>query len=163
MKKKNIQFVIIILILIIIDQIIKYFISINYTNMPISIIKNVLQVNYIKNFGIAFGIARGSKSIIIITNLIIIGAILSFLFAQSNSLNNIKKMLISISVAGGIGNLIDRVFRGYVVDYIDITPIINYPVFNFADILVVLGIVCFAMYLIKDIICENNINKENKV
>lgn len=160
MKKDKIKFVIIIFTLIIIDQIIKYFISINNNYMPIPIIKNVLQINYIQNFGIAFGFARDSKSILVIANFIIIGVILKFLFTQSKNLNNIKKCLLAIIVAGGIGNLIDRIFRGYVVDYIDITPIINYPVFNFADILIVIGIVCFAIYVIKDIIDEN---KENKV
>lgn len=158
MKKDKVKFVIIIFTLIIIDQIIKYFININNTYMPISIIKNVLQINFIQNFGIAFGFARDSKSIFVIANFIIIGVILKFLFTQSKSLNNIKKGLLAIIVAGGIGNLIDRIFRGYVVDYIDITPIINYPVFNFADILIVVGIVCFAIYVIKDIIDEN---KEN--
>lgn len=48
-------------------------------------------------------------------------------------------ILISLAtiVAGGIGNLIDRIFRGYVIDYIDITPLIKYPMFNIADICVV--------------------------
>ena len=42
-------------------------------------------------------------------------------------------------ISGGLSNLIDRIFRGHVVDYIDINQIFNYPVFNIADICVVIG------------------------
>ena len=52
-------------------------------------------------------------------------------------------------LAGGIGNVIDRIFRGFVVDYIDITGIINFPIFNLADILIVLGIAIFRIQILK--------------
>ena len=51
-------------------------------------------------------------------------------------------------VSGGTSNLIDRIFRGYVVDYIDINQIFNYPIFNIADISVVLGVILLIIYLI---------------
>ena len=55
----------------------------------------------------------------------------------------------SLIVAGGIGNLIDRIFRGFVVDMIEVT-FINYPVFNFADICVVIGAILFCAYVLFD-------------
>ena len=159
MKKDKYRLISTIIVLTIIDQVIKYIISINKENMPISIIKNIIQLNYVENFGVAFGIASGGKSIFIIANIIIIGIILKFLFTQSTSLNNIKKFFLSIIISGGIGNLIDRVFRGFVIDYIDFSQIVNYPVFNFADIMIVIGTIIFAIFIIKDMI---NDKKENK-
>lgn len=51
-------------------------------------------------------------------------------------------------ISGGLSNLIDRLSRGYVVDYIDINQIFNYPVFNIADICVVIGVILLIGYII---------------
>ena len=65
----------------------------------------------------------------------------------------------SLVLAGGIGNLIDRIFRGYVIDYFDITQLFNYPVFNFADICIVLGVVIlFVTILINTVKSQESIN-----
>lgn len=157
MKKEKVKLIIIILILVITDQVTKFLISINHENFPITVFQNILKLSYIQNFGIAFGLAKNSRIFFITINFIIIGMILKFLFTQCRNLNSIKKVCLAIIAAGGIGNLVDRVFRGYVVDFIDISAIINYPVFNFADILICMGIICFSIYLIKDIINEKNI------
>lgn len=50
-------------------------------------------------------------------------------------------------ISGGLSNLIDRLSRGYVVDYIDINQIFNYPVFNIADICVVIGVILLIGYI----------------
>ena len=162
MKSNIYKFIIVIFFLVVVDQLIKYIVNLNNFNMPINIINGIVQLNYVQNFGIAFGIAKGGKAIFIIVNIIIIGIIFKILFTQSNKLNYRKKILISVILAGGIGNLIDRIFRGYVIDYIDITQMINYPVFNFADIMIVLGTVGICIFIIKDIINENNINKKKE-
>ena len=159
MKKSRYKLISTIIVLTIIDQVIKYIVIINKGNMPISIIKNIIQLNYVENFGVAFGIASGGKTIFIIANIIIMGIILKFLFTQTANLSNIKKFFLSIIIAGGMGNLIDRVFRGFVIDYIDFSKIINYPVFNFADIMIVIGTIGFAIFIAKDMI---NDKKENK-
>ena len=162
MKNDKFKLAFLIFVLTLIDQIAKYFMIIKKDIMPIDVIKNMIQLNYVENYGIAFGMARGSRSIFIIASIIIIGIIIKFLFTQSRSLNRTKKILIAVIISGGIGNLIDRIFRGFVIDYIDITKVINYPVFNLADIMIVIGVIVFAIYIIKDIITENN-EKENKV
>ena len=133
MKKEKIKILVIIIFLTIIDQLIKFIIIFNNEILPIQIINNVLQISYHENFGMAFGIATKSRIMFIIVNIIIIGIVSKFLFTQEANLSKSKEILLSMIVAGGIGNLIDRVFRGYVIDYIDFTPIINYPIFNFAD------------------------------
>jgi len=58
------------------------------------------------------------------------------------------KLGFSLILAGGIGNLIDRIFRGYVIDYIDISKIFSYPVFNFADICIVIGVILVIIIII---------------
>ena len=54
-------------------------------------------------------------------------------------MNTITKVVLSFILAGGISNFIDRIFRGFVVDYIDITQLFKFPVFNLADVYVVVG------------------------
>ena len=68
------------------------------------------------------------------------------------------KLGLSLIVAGGIGNVIDRIFRGYVIDYIDISQLFNYPVFNFADICIVVGVI-----LIMVIIIINTIKSQESI
>lgn len=161
MKKEKYKIIIIIISLAIIDQVIKSFIICNREYLPIRVIKSVLQINYIENYGMAFGMATGRKVIFIIGSLVIIGIIIKFLFTQLKNLSKIKINFLSIIISGGLGNLLDRIFRGYVVDYIDFTQIINFPVFNFADVMIVLGVICFAIVIIKDMINENKEKKKN--
>jgi len=65
--------------------------------------------------------------------------IIRFMILQRERMD--KKMLISLIliVSGGISNLLDRIFRGFVVDFIDINPIFAFPIFNIADIVLVIG------------------------
>lgn len=63
-------------------------------------------------------------------------------------INNLVKIFLLMIISGGISNLIDRLFRGYVVDYIDINQIFGYPIFNIADICVVIGVIAFIAYII---------------
>ena len=64
--------------------------------------------------------------------------LIRFILLKKDKLNVQTLISISAVIAGGIGNLIDRIFRGYVIDYIDINPLIKYPVFNIADMCVVI-------------------------
>jgi len=58
---------------------------------------------------------------------------------KKNQISTYGLIGLGLILAGGIGNLFDRVFRGFVVDYIDFTPLIKYPIFNLADVCVVVG------------------------
>ena len=160
-KKDKIKLSIISFILIITDQIIKYFIRLQANFMPIDMIKNIIKINYVENFGIAFGIAEGGRFIFIFINFIVMGIILKFLFTQWTNLDKIKKIFIMLIISGGIGNLIDRIFRGYVIDYIDCTQIINFPVFNLADIMIVIGAIVVAISIIRDMLNENKKSKNS--
>ena len=71
-----------------------------------------------------------------------------FISSKKDEINIVILISISLIIAGGLGNLIDRIFRGYVIDYIDINPLFKYPVFNIADIFVVLGTILLCIYIL---------------
>ena len=92
-----------------------------------------------ENTGGAFGIGNNNTIMFIMVNIIVITLITKFIISRREELPTYTLIGLGIILSGGIGNLIDRVFRGFVVDYIDISPLIKYPVFNIADIFVVVG------------------------
>lgn len=95
---------------------------------------------------------QNNHIIIIILNIVIIGILLIFLIKQYKKKVIPEKLFICMIIGGGLSNLIDRIFRGYVVDYIDINQIIKYPIFNIADISIVIGVILFIVYMIIKII-----------
>lgn len=124
------------------------------------LIKNFLALSYAENTGAAFSAFSDSTIVLsVVTLLLLLGGVVFLLLGKvQGKLMNICAVLI---LAGGAGNLIDRFAQGYVVDYIK-TLFIDFPVFNFADILVVVG--CFTLmgYLIYDIIREEKQKKKEK-
>ena len=71
---------------------------------------------------------------------------------QKENLDNVTNILLTIILSGGIGNVIDRIFKGHVVDFIDITSIINFPKFNLADVYIVCGWIVLAFVFAKNTI-----------
>jgi len=100
---------------------------------------------------LAYG--ENSKFIIIGLNIILISALIYYLIKKSSTFSIIN-FAISMIIGGGISNLIDRIFRGSVIDYIDINYWIKYPVFNIADIFIVIGVIIVIGYLIIRVIKE---------
>jgi len=146
MKNKNILLISYISILIIIlDQITKFLIT-KYMvlHQSIPLINNILHLTYIQNTGAGFGILKGSNIFLIFTSLIIIGAIL-FNFRKI-----IKEKSVHIPVAlilgGAIGNLIDRILIGHVIDFIDFRI---WPAFNVADSCITIGALWLIVYFWK--------------
>lgn len=152
-KKYNI--VIFVTILVLLEQLTKIVILMNRDKLPITIINNIFMLSYVENSGVAFGIKVGSVWSFIVVNIVILGIIIKFMYSQFQELNNKTIVILSLVLAGGISNLIDRIFRGHVVDFLDITPIINFPVFNFADIMIVVAVVIFGVMMIKNIIKDD--------
>ena len=113
----------------------------------VEIIKNILSFTYVENRGAAFGILQNARWVFIIFTLAIIAALIVYTVKAKPS-SRLYHISTSLIIAGGIGNLIDRIFRGYVVDMIEAT-FIDYPVFNFADCCVVVGAILFCIYVLK--------------
>ncbi len=117
---------------------------------PIStkvLIKGVLSLTYVENYGAAFGMLQNSRWVFITLTIAIISAILAYRIrsGENGKLFNSASLLL---ISGGMSNLIDRIFRGYVVDMIQFT-FIDYPVFNFADCCVVAGAVLMCIYVLR--------------
>lgn len=122
-------------LIILIDQIIKFFISNMNVLESITIIPNFFSITYIQNTGAAFSILNGNTILLIIISFIIL------FFLYKLVLKNSNNQITSILLLGGIiANLIDRIFRGYVVDYLNFNLLgYNFPIFNLADICIVIG------------------------
>lgn len=132
-------------IIIVLDQLLKY-IAIKFcSEVNIEIIPGILTLSQIENTGIAFGLNEGNLKNIIITSAIIFFMI-RYLFTQKKFINKITLTTVDFIIAGGISNIIDRIFRGGVVDFIKIS---DFPIFNLADICIVIGCILFGFYIIK--------------
>lgn len=129
---------IIIAVLIGLDQIIKrWALNVLQNRESISIIKNVFNLTYVENRGAAFGLFQNSQIVFIIVA--VIASIVGIYFLRSKKYESkALKISIILIISGAIGNLIDRVTLGYVVDYFDFIFIWNY-VFNLADCFIVVG------------------------
>ena len=117
-----------------------------------------LNLTYQENTGAAFSILRDKQLfLIILTSIIILGVIILMVTKR------VKKPLyiwsFALIVAGGVGNLIDRIFYGYVVDFVDVR-IIKFAVFNFADICAVTGTLMLIVFYIVD---EIKLSKAKKI
>lgn len=146
--KKNFKpyvIVILVILLIVIDQISKFYIVENIGKEIKNIIPNVLNFTYVENRGGAFGVGQNSTMMFVLENIIILGIIIRFMMIQKDRIDRKTQVILSMILAGGISNLIDRIARGFVLDFIDFSPIISFPVFNIADILIVIGWVSLAI------------------
>jgi signal peptidase II len=148
MKKKYISIIFIILLLVMLDQISKLLV-VNYLQNEIIFIDNFFSFTFIKNYGAAFGIFGGN------TMLLILITILLVLYLSYDTYKNINKKINVIFniliIAGALGNLIDRIFRHYVVDFISFILFNNQmPVFNIADILVTFGVIGLIFTIFKE-------------
>lgn len=147
---KKVKFFVINIILITIDQIFKYYILINKENLPNNIINGALNFTYCENRGIAFGIGQGGAKIFALMTLLMIIVALIYIAFKFNKLKGLTVFGIALVISGGIGNLIDRLFRGYVIDYIDFSEIVDFPIFNFADICIVVGVIIIGISYLKN-------------
>lgn len=105
----------------------------------ISVIDNFFHLTYVENKGIAFGMFSGGRVIFIIISVIVLAMLLTLFIKTKKEFRTVwMKCGTALVISGAVGNLIDRLFRGYVVDFLDFC-IIDFPVFNVADIAVCVG------------------------
>lgn len=124
------------LIVIILDQVIKQLVVYGMRlGQSIPIIQNLLNLTYVRNQGAAWGLFVGQSSFLLI---VAVAVILFVLYYHYNlDRKDIIQLGLGLILGGSLGNTIDRVTRGYVVDYIDF---IIFPVFNLADMMINLGV-----------------------
>ncbi len=148
MKKGTIKLLIIIFLLILFDQTTKYLVSSLLLDNSLIIIKNFLKFTYVENVGAAFGILKGNIVFLIIISLFLIYYIIKEI--KNNKDNNIIYAY-SLVLSGALGNLIDRIFRGYVIDFISFTFFKrDMAVFNIADSYITIGVFLLIFFMIKE-------------
>lgn len=146
MYKKLIMFGIIFLL---IDQLSKGLISL-YMNLNESFkLTNFLSITYVHNIGAAFSILEGARWLFIILGIIALNIIYIF-FIKDKKLNNFEIIIYALMLSGIIGNIIDRLLYGYVIDFIDIT-LFNFAIFNFADSFIVISVILLVVFKWKNI------------
>lgn len=135
------------IILLVIDIVIKLIISNKLIfNESICIINNFFYITYVKNTGVAWSILSGKINLIIIITLIIISVLIIYIFNKKNY-SILEIISYSMILSGSMGNLIDRIIYGYVIDYLDFNILgYNYPIFNFADMCIVIGIILILIF-----------------
>ena len=124
--------------LVLIDQFTKNLLLYNYNKF---INKDFLlfKLDFVKNYGAAFNILSGSRIFLSVIS-IIFSIILIYLILRKNNSNSYNLYSFSFILGGTFGNGLDRIIRGYVIDFININ-IINFPVFNIADVSINIGFI----------------------
>jgi signal peptidase II len=132
---------IILLGLIVLDQLTKLFFAKTQSLIDL----RIFSLHFVTNTGASWGILQGKNSLLIFVSLIVLGAIMM-------SVDMIRKrkeqvLPVILILAGLLGNLMDRIFRGFVVDFIDFR---FWPVFNIADSCVVIGVIWLIVVILKN-------------
>ena len=133
-------------VLVIIDQIIKYFISAYLQPVgSVSVIDNIFSLTYVENKGVAFGMFSDMRWIFVALTSILLVIIIFYIFKKRPK-GKFFYVCSALIIGGGIGNLIDRIFYGYVIDYLSLSffP----PVCNFADYCITAGTIMLVIYLL---------------
>ena len=115
---------------------------------PLTLIPHVLQLTYVENRGMAFGMLQGARGFLIGVCVLILGISSAVFFRTRISRRTAPFLAALVMVCGGgLGNCIDRIMRGYVVDFIYFS-LIDFPVFNVADCFVVVGSALLVLFVL---------------
>ncbi len=146
-----ILFFTIIAVVILLDQVIKHWAIVEL--LPVGTMDflkigdfKIMDLTYVENTGAAFSSFSGARIFLIVLPIVMIIFLGIYLYKDKHK-HPFFVCSVAAIIGGGIGNLIDRIRFGYVVDYLDL-KLFNFAIFNFADIFVVCGVICVAFYLI---------------
>ncbi|TDT71389.1 signal peptidase II [Hypnocyclicus thermotrophus] len=143
--------IVLVLILLIVDQISKYIVAKNLdVSQSIPIIKDFFHITYVQNRGIAFGMFQGRLNIVTIISLFAAIFIFYYIFKNREKLSKLSLYSYLFIFSGALGNILDRLMRQYVVDFIDFRGIWEY-IFNFADVYINIGVILMVIeYILEE-------------
>lgn len=146
------------LAVVLLDQLTKW-ITVEYLKSvgSVPLIEDVLHLSYVENTGAAFGIMKDSRWLFMVVSAVAI-AVLIFVIAKYGRGHAFASAAVAMVLGGGIGNMIDRVRLGYVIDFIDFR-LINFAVFNVADSFVTVGAVMLVCFLLSEMVRESKAEK----
>lgn len=114
----------------------------------IPLLQDIFHLTYVENTGAAFSILRGKVGLLIIfTGIVLLGLFVFLVMSIRNKESKVLLVALTMVIGGAIGNMYDRIVLGYVVDYFDFR-LINFAVFNVADVFVVCGSILLGIYLV---------------
>ena len=143
----KIYFVSLSLFIILIDQFTKYLMFFNY-NIYVNKDLILFKLDFVKNYGAAFNIFSGSRIFLSIIS-IIFSILLLYLILRKNTSKSIDMYSYSFILAGTVGNGLDRIIKGFVIDFINLN-FIDFPVFNIADISINIGFILILYSIFKN-------------
>lgn len=139
--------ILIFVLLVAVDQITKFFaVDRLKERVSVSIIEDFFSLTYVENRGAAFGMLQGGKWIFLAITAVVLVLIIIYYAKHKRTMENLwLRVALTMVAAGAVGNAADRLIRGFVVDFFDFNIFgYDFPVFNFADILVVVGTILLA-------------------
>lgn len=137
-------------IVALLDQLVKIVITNFLPSEGITVIKDFFYLSYVKNEGAAFGMFSGSRWALIIISICAIYAIIKY-FILDVKVTKVEFISYALILGGIVGNLIDRILYGYVIDYFDFRIMTyHFPVFNIADTAMVIGTILVILHLINN-------------
>ena len=143
---------------VVLDQLTKYFaVTRLQGNGSVSLIPGVFQLTYCENAGAAFSLFSGKRWLLALISAVMLAALI-FALRKNLMAAGVGRWGLRLVIAGAAGNLIDRVLYGYVVDFFDFR-LINFPIFNVADVLLNIGVV---LMLIDILFLEPKRDKKEK-
>ena len=148
-NRKSIKIITYSFYIVLLDQVSKFLIlnTLGFERSQ-NIIPNLLNFTLVKNRGAAFSLLSNSTSLLtiisILSSLLLITVIIRFPPRSYWNLTGLAYLL-----GGTLGNGIDRLFKGYVLDFLQLVPI-NFPIFNLADVSINIAIICFIIAMAKD-------------
>lgn len=161
--KKRLLYAIIALLSIAIDQIVKHWARVDLALRPgstIPLIEGVFHLTYVENRGAAFGILQNQRWLFLVLTVAVTAAIAYILFIRKKPLPMFAGIALSFTLGGALGNFIDRLLNGYVVDVFDFR-LIGFAVFNVADMCLVCSVIVLAIWLIyTDFIKKKEVPKD---
>ena len=137
-------YLVLVLTAVILDQLVKYWAIQNLMISPYFVIPGVFQLTYVENRGTAFSFLQGQIWLFTITTILIL-LVIAYVFWKRLILSKLGRVSLAMITGGAIGNFLDRSLRGYVVDMFYF-ELIDFPVFNIADVFIVIGGILFAYY-----------------
>lgn len=134
------------IVLAVVDQIIKYFVSLYLQPIgSVSVIDNLFKLTYVENKGVAFGMFSDMRWLFVALTSVLLFFIIFYMFKKRPS-GKMFYIASGLIIGGGIGNLIDRLLYGYVIDYLSLS--FFSPVCNFADYCITIGTALLIIYLL---------------
>jgi len=145
--KKHFLFFIPVLVLVFLDQLTKFLVRKNISlGDSIQIIGDFFRLVHVQNTGAGFGLLKGMNIFLIIVTISFVSVLVFYYFRRIRTDEKLLLFSTAIVVAGGVGNLIDRLAFGFVVDFLDFA---YWPAFNVADICLTAGVIGLVIYMLR--------------